>query len=112
MDIKILAQTFFTEDDIKNIFNNIRNSENDGQDLYRFIEEFKEPLTRISDYINKLQDQIYKLSATAQKPVLYIPLYSKEVAEKVTETGKTLLRETMDMFDIDMTKLVELIEEK
>lgn len=112
MDIKILAQTFFTEDDIKNVFNNIRNSEDDGQDLYRFIEEFKEPLTRISDYINKLQDHVYKLSATAQKPVLYIPLYSEEVAEKVTETGKTLLRETMDMFDIDMTKLVEPIEEK
>jgi hypothetical protein len=112
MDIKILAQTFFTEDDIKSVFNNIRNSEDDGQDLYRFIEEFKDPLTRISDYINKLQDQIYKLSVTAQKPVLYIPLYSEEVAEKVTETGKKLLRETMDMFDIDVTKLVEQIEEK
>jgi len=73
MDLNTLISQFFTDEEVKRAFTSICGTVEDGDSSitkYSVIDEFAEPLQRICDFINELQNHINNLIATRNNPII------------------------------------------
>lgn len=73
MELNTLISQFFTDEEVKRAFTSICGTVEDGSypiTKYSVIDEFNEPLQRICDFINKLQNHINNLIATRNNPII------------------------------------------
>lgn len=73
MDLNTLISQFFTDEEVKRAFTSICGTVEDGGypiTKYNVIDEFNEPLQRICDFINGLQNHINNLIVTRNNPII------------------------------------------